>query len=421
MRKIYFYAIVLVFGWSAASQTIAVPDANLMLKFTTEGCASYAPNPPESGYHNYVDANGDGQIQTSEALNVTALDISTSPYNTTGDIVSLEGLQYFTNLKKLYVRGNQIENLDVTAFPDLQVLRCDFNNLTTLSVANLAQLEFLNCSSNLLTSLQLSDLPSLETLFFINNEITNVTLDLPALKSLQFENNQITSISLDGLPSLQTLQGRNNLLTSVDLQSLTNLALLNLSANPLTELNLSGLAELETLQLTETEITTIDCSLTGINKLVCGNNPNLTYINVQNNRTSWGDTDMLDFPFLFHNLPNLEGICIDAAEFSWIPGSYDYNPDVTIYTGADCSLGTDDAAEVRTSIWPNPVSNRLNIDAAETIVGINVFNALGQTVFSGNGNGSEAFSADISHLDTGIYVVQVTTSLGKSVHRIVRD
>ena len=419
MKKNVLFNMALLCIGSLSAQTVSVPDANLMQKFTTVTCASYAENPEVFG--NYVDANGDGQIQTSEALNVTGLDISTSAFNTSGDIVSLEGLQYFTNLKKLYVTGNQIANLDLTPFVNLQVLKCDHNNLAALEISNLAQLNFVNCSFNSMTNLELNNLPQLKTLYSVVNELSTLSLNLPALESLQLDSNQLTQLSLENLPALKDFQASHNQFATVVLQpAASTLEYVNMSFNPLTSLDLSAMATLRTLLVTNTSIETIDCSETAINKLVCFDSPNLTYINVQNNLLSSGDGDMLDFPFEFANLPSLEGVCIDAGEFSWLSSSTVNDPDVTIYSGADCSLGIDNVRDQSVSIWPNPASDRLNIRSGNAVSGFTIVNTLGQAVLSGEVVATEDLTIEVSGLETGVYLVKLETNAGTSIHRIIR-
>jgi uncharacterized repeat protein (TIGR01451 family) len=337
MKKIYTFAVLLFAGFALQAQIINIPDAALKAKFTSTLCASHLSTSPEV-FNHYVDSNGDGEIQQTEADAVYGLSVSTSTATTTGNIASLEGLQYFPNLKVLICSGNSIAIADFTAFPAIEKLELYHDGIGSLNVSGLASLKTLWCGYNQLTSLNLSGLSQLTSLACFNNQLTTLNLNgLSGLAHIECNNNQIATITSGTLPLLNALHFPNNQMTSIDLGLFPMLTSLDCSQNPLASIALNGMAHLSDVTASFTLLTQIDCSQTSINRLICTDNPNLAYINVQNGFVSWGDPDMLDYPFRFYNSPALTTVCIDPGEEVWL-GSASVDPAlVNVYMGPNCS------------------------------------------------------------------------------------
>lgn len=83
-------------------------------------------------------------------------------------------------------------------------------------------------------------------------------------------------------------------------------------------------------------------------------------------------------------------------------------------------LGTD---EIKTSekatLYPNPVTNVLNIDAKEEISEIKVYNMAGQQVLSKEAR-SKNPKVDMSALKAGVYVVEVTSDSNTTTHKVIK-
>lgn len=60
-------------------------------------------------YNPKIDLNLDGQIQKSEATNITELILNNK------QIKKLNGIESFTSLKNLYVSNNEIDSLDISS------------------------------------------------------------------------------------------------------------------------------------------------------------------------------------------------------------------------------------------------------------------------------------------------------------------
>jgi Leucine-rich repeat (LRR) protein len=115
-------------------------------------------------------------------LNTTIIDCGYS------NLIDLDGIEQFTNLKRLRCSNNQLTSLP--DLPDkLRILYCWNNEL--ISLPDLPDiLEELHCSNNQFTSLP--DLPdTLLRLFCYNNQLTFLP-DLPdTLEYLDCQNNQL--------------------------------------------------------------------------------------------------------------------------------------------------------------------------------------------------------------------------------------
>lgn len=187
-------------------------------------------------------------------------------------LTDLSGIEYFSNLEKLYCSQLKIETLDVSSLKKLQILRCSDNrSLTALNVSGLTNLETLECSSTGLTLLDVSGLEnlqklscdqsySLETLKFGENDkltelrcsecnlsLLNVS-SFTALETLDCSFNQnLTSLTLGNLAALTDLSCYNCQLSTLDVSGLTNLSDLNCEENKLSELDLRNNENLTSL------------------------------------------------------------------------------------------------------------------------------------------------------------------------------
>jgi Leucine Rich repeats (2 copies) len=180
--------------------------------------------------------------------------------NNDGQIQVSEAL----NVVYLRVNNSNISSISgIEYFTNIKYLYCISNSLTTLPISNLTQLRLLECQNN-----QLTDLAAIQ--------------NLTQLTDLDFSFNQITSIALQNLSNLSFVIAENNLLNEIDV-----------------------------------------CG-TNVYRLYCGDNPNLTSINLKNNvvtdvpYTFEGGT----FPgppfhtLLLQNLPLLNNICHDVGEYN---------------------------------------------------------------------------------------------------------
>jgi Leucine-rich repeat (LRR) protein len=107
MKKLYLLAALAMSSLGLA-QIVNIPDANFKKKLL-EASPSNAIAFTTNSTTIKIDANNDGEIQQSEADQVTGLDIHYS------GITSLEGISSFKNLNSLQCHENQLTSLDISA------------------------------------------------------------------------------------------------------------------------------------------------------------------------------------------------------------------------------------------------------------------------------------------------------------------
>lgn len=75
-------------------------------------------------------------------------------------------------------------------------------------------------------------------------------------------------------------------------------------------------------------------------------------------------------------------------------------------------------AAITANVSPNPVKNTLNINTNETLQKVEVYNMLGKTVLSSN---SDSKSIDVSSLNSGVYLINITTENGVSTKKFIKE
>lgn len=144
-----------------------------------------------------IDINSNYEIEQSEALLVYSLDVSNS------NIVSVQGLNYFTNLIQLYCNNNQLTTLDVSSNVNLYYINCNNNFLTTIDTSSINDLGFgISCDNNLLTTLNLKGIGNnfnmaFTGLTYYNNpnlEYICIRTDMPSLEFYLLNYNSAVSL-----------------------------------------------------------------------------------------------------------------------------------------------------------------------------------------------------------------------------------
>ncbi len=283
MKKLYFL-FFLTIGFLANAQIVNIPDANF--KTVLLGSSQYNYIAKDlSGNYFAIDSNNDSEIQISEALNVSYLEINSF------NISYLQGIEFFTNL---------------------QVLNCSYNYLSELIIDDLINLRDLNCSNNQITSLDLSNNLLLQMLNCGLNQISFLNINnLSNLEQLICTGNQISDLNLSWLINLQYLYCTSNQLTNLDLTNLINLQALYCSSNQITQLNLEDSNNLI--------------------ELICEYNE-LISLNVKNgNVNNW-------YNLFFDGNPNLQYICTDESDVSFIQSKINTYGYTNCHVNSYCSF-----------------------------------------------------------------------------------
>jgi hypothetical protein len=70
------------------------------------------------------------------------------------------------------------------------------------------------------------------------------------------------------------------------------------------------------------------------------------------------------------------------------------------------------------SLYPNPVSGTLNINAAETITNCQIFNIQGQLMYSTQSDVKEIATDNWA---SGVYIIRITTEKGNAEKRFIKN
>jgi uncharacterized repeat protein (TIGR01451 family) len=311
--------ILLTITTFCSAQIVTIPDANLKAKLLSASpTVQIAKN--LAGNYFTVDANSDGEIQTSEALQVSYLNLDCSTCSASLKINVMEGIQSFTNIKKLFCSANNISSIDVSALTQLDEFGIETNQITSLNVSNLAQLFHLHCGSNQIQNLDVSALVN--------------------LSRLDCSYNQLTSLDLSNCIGIDNVYCNNNQLSTINLQNLNDIGVLCVQFNQLTNINLNGITTIHGLLCYNNQLTTLDLSnQDDLTTLQCQNNQ-LTSLYVKNGSPEGN----IVYPLNFSGNPNLQFICCDDTEepgYRGMANNYGYtNCNVSSYCSFTPGGGT---------------------------------------------------------------------------------
>jgi hypothetical protein len=83
-------------------------------------------------------------------------------------------------------------------------------------------------------------------------------------------------------------------------------------------------------------------------------------------------------------------------------------------------LGTNDSNLAKVSLFPNPATSSININADEPLESVRIFNVLGQEVINIT-TSDRNVSVDISSLQRGVYLADVVTSVGSKTIKFIKE
>ena len=167
-----------------------------------------ATNFPDEAFRNYllnenlyvtsikIDQDGDHKLSETERNAVDTIYVEEG-YDGQ-KLTSLQGIEFFPNLRYLYCDENNLTSLNVSKNKKLEELYCDENNLNSLDVSQNTALLDLICSQNNLTSLDVGNNAALINLVCWKNQLTSLDVsNNPELKFLNCEQNQLTSLNVE--------------------------------------------------------------------------------------------------------------------------------------------------------------------------------------------------------------------------------
>ncbi len=242
-------------------------------------------NFPDAVFREYVldncDKDDSGMLSESEIAESINFDLRASR------IVSLEGIEHFTELKTLDCRENALTTLDVSGFVSLTELKCSDNDLTNLDISGCTALTSLEYYGNPLVSIDASRCYSLSDaeLASIPDELE--TLDVSyciSFEGLTCSARSLRTLNVEGCSALVHLDCNNNELTSLNVSGCHKLTNLLCQYNAITKLDVSDCFMLNSLLCNNNAIEKLDVSnCTFLTMLNCSNNA-LTSLDLSNNK-----------------------------------------------------------------------------------------------------------------------------------------
>ena len=198
-----------------ATMTITAGDLSRTVTIEQEGKEVAIINIPDANFKAYLvenfDTDKDGEISEEEASVVTSI------WCDTMNIKSLQGIEYFTSVWKIYAPYNQISTIDLSKNLNLGSLVLSDNQLVELDLCNNVNLIELWCDKNKLKSLKIEKCNNIRTISCFNNQITELnTNNLVFLEFLTCSNNQLKSLDLSNNFQLRILQCGENNFTTID-------------------------------------------------------------------------------------------------------------------------------------------------------------------------------------------------------------
>ena len=348
MKKLLLFLFLCAYT-IANAQIVDIPDEYFKSIFLQNMTDDNAIAFDQFGNEIIIDSNSDDEIQNTEADAVWEIIFRGDLSYLSGSYLerSSEGIEAFTNLRKLTFENICVNSLSLTQLTHLEEVYCNRCRIATLDVSGLTSLRQLEFTSNFtayipLITLNLTGAVNLEVLNCTSNEIQ--TLDLSnkhELREVNCESNRISSLDLSGLSNLRKLNcGSNNITSTLDftacplieniwcsfnnissiiVENKPNLMFLNCSNNELSNISLMNLPSLEEFVIFNNNITSIDFSqCTALRGIAVSNNPDLSYINTKN---GVAETVFMADGISQDNIY----ICIDEGDESVIVNSTSYN------------------------------------------------------------------------------------------------
>lgn len=422
MRFFSMLGILICFCASTHAQIIEFPDPVFKQKLLED---------------NDIDVNNDGEIQIAEAEAAIILELGSNPQSPE-KITSLDGIEHFINVEEITCFSNLLTEIDLSALTQLRELNMRNNDLTSINLGEGTQLINLNLKGNELTDIDLSTFTNLDHLILWENPLGSVDIsnqvnatfialincglseiDISnniALEELAISNNNLTEIDVSTAPNMTNLLINNNQLTALEIPASSSLSYVTAINNNITFIDLENRTSLTRLDVSNNNIDVIDASSSGIEYLYCNSNPNLTYINVNNEILSFTDPDLLFFPFGFSNLPNLTEVDIDCGEEEALFYSEYDEANVEV----ECFLGLEDALLDTVSIYPNPFESTFELTATNILnLEYTLYSVLGQQIIKSTD--FDIIKERTPYLKSGVYFMEINTETrSKKVLKIIK-
>ena len=203
----------------------------------------------------YCDMDNDGILTQWDAEHTYVIDISRDKslldgmnvFRSSNPITSIEGIEYFVNLKRLVCSGNSIPQVNLSKNPLLETFIANECKIKILEVSKNDRLTCLECSGNLLNTIDLKNHPNLQTLDVSNNKMAAIDISgCTKLRNFNCSGNALMSLDVSKNIALQTLDCSSNKISILSFANNTSLDSINCSNNKLTDVDVrNGILEMK--------------------------------------------------------------------------------------------------------------------------------------------------------------------------------
>ena len=217
----------------------------------------------ENFYACVMDALGKDEDETANDAELATIDDLVCREQNIDDVAGIEKL---TNLKRLYLERNNLNELDLSHNTKLEEVAASENELISIKLPKTSTLTRVEVNKNSLASIDVSDLPNLNFLIVSANGMKELDVSSNTnLERLYSSSNFLDVIDLSKNTKLIDLDLYNNLFESIDVSKLTSLKYLNVGLNGLNSLDLSKNNALEKLYASSNNLDNV--SLTNLTNL----------------------------------------------------------------------------------------------------------------------------------------------------------
>ncbi|MFK7787024.1 MAG: T9SS type A sorting domain-containing protein [Crocinitomicaceae bacterium] len=388
------FLLLLSISLTTQAQVVQIPDFNFK---------NYLLNRPD------INTNGDNEIQASEAAAFTDSIICPNM-----NILSIEGIEAFTNLTFLNVAQNSISSINVSQNTELKSVILPYNDVSVISLGTNSNLEELVVWENQLTSIDVSFNPNLKRLEIPNNNIGSLDLSQnPNLERLVCSGNNVGSLDLSIHTNLQYLECNGCNLSSIDVSNCPLLWGIQCMVNNITQFDFSQNPLLQRASCDFNKMTELDLSMNAnVSSVGCFGCSNLITLNVQNgNNTNFTS-------FQANNSPNL--VCVQVDDVAYSVANW-MSIDTSSVYNTSCASASLNEQLISLNLYPNPISDRLSIKSSAPIERIRIISMDGKCVMDYVPSDTFMTDLDVSALATGAYSVHVVLSNGEQfVKRVVK-
>jgi len=190
---------------------------------------------PDKAFRTYVsqnvDANSDGVLSAKEIKKTTNMFLRHL------DIKSLKGIEYFTELTDIDLRGNKLKSVDFSKNTKLQGIDLGSNDITSLDLSKNTELTSIYLRGLDLKTLDLTKNVKLEYVDMLGTKMT--TIDLSKNVNLKDFLCDIEKLDVSKNTKLESLIIRDGGMTALDLSHNPKLTMLAVSGNKIKKLDIS--------------------------------------------------------------------------------------------------------------------------------------------------------------------------------------